>query len=171
MRNPAFILELLDEVKPEVADALLDVLEPVVGSAFQDRYLQLRFDLSSVLWIVTAADPKAIPERMRPRLEVIELSGYTEQEKLHIAEQYLLKRAFEVTMPVSAGCLAPGVGSVVLDRRAGHRPGRSDRRGRARGVVDGRIWRRCRPGRRFPPPTHGRLPRRAGMSRTLLNLS
>ena len=106
VRNPAFILELLDEVKPEVAGALLDVLEPVVGSAFQDRYLQLRFDLSSVLWIVTAADPKAIPEQMRTRLEVIELSGYTEQEKLHIAEQYLLKRAFEVTMPVSAGCLA-----------------------------------------------------------------
>ena len=106
VRNPAFILELLDEVKPEVAGALLDVLEPVVGSAFQDRYLQLRFDLSSVLWIVTAADPKAIPEQMRTRLEVIELSGYTEQEKLHIAEQYLLKRAFEVTVPVSAGCLA-----------------------------------------------------------------
>ena len=107
VRNPAFILELLDEVKPEVAGALLDVLETVVGSAFQDRYLQLRFDLSSVLWIVTAADPKAIPEQMRTRLKVIELSGYTEQEKLHIAEQYLLKRAFEMTVPVSAASLAP----------------------------------------------------------------
>jgi hypothetical protein len=65
--------------------------------------------LNTLRWhcvIVTAADPKAIPEQMRTRLEVIELSGYTEQEKLHIAEQYLLKRAFEVTMPVSAGCLA-----------------------------------------------------------------
>ena len=69
--------------------------------------LQRTLDLSSVLWIVTAADPKAIPEQMRTRLEVIELSGYTEQEKLHIAAQYLLKRPFEMTMPVSAVCLAP----------------------------------------------------------------
>ena len=108
VRNPAFILELLDEVKPEVAGALLDVLDPVVGSAFQDQYLQLRFDLSAALWIMTAADPKAIPKQMRGRLEVIELPGYTEQEKLAIAEQYLLKRPFEVRVPVPAGCLAPG---------------------------------------------------------------
>ena len=107
VRNPAFILELLDEVKPEVAGALLDVLDPVVGSAFQDQYLQLRFDLSAALWIMTAADPKAIPKQMRGRLEVIELPGYTEQEKLAIAEQYLLKRPFEVRVPVPAGCLAP----------------------------------------------------------------
>ena len=107
VRNPVFILELLDEVKPEVAGALLDVLDPVVGSAFQDQYLQLRFDLSAVLWIVTAADPGAISEQMREPLEVIELPGYTEQEKLAIAEQYLLKRPFDVTLPVSAGCLAP----------------------------------------------------------------
>ena len=107
VRNPAFILELLDEVKPEVAGALLDVLEPVVGKLFQDRYLQLPFDLSSVLWIVTAADPKAIPEQMRKRLEVIELPGYTEQEKLVIAEQYLLKRRLDAALPVSVGCLAP----------------------------------------------------------------
>ena len=107
VRNPTFILDLLDEVKPEVAGALLDALEPVVGSAFQDQYVRVRFDLSSVLWIVTATDPKAIPEQMRARLEVIELPGYTEQEKLHIAEQYLLKRRFDVTLPVSAGYLAP----------------------------------------------------------------
>ena len=107
VRNPVFILELLDEVRPEVADALLDVLDPVVGTAFQDQYLQLRFDLSAVLWIVTATDPGAIPEQMGKRLEVIELPGYTEQEKLAIAEQYLLKRPFDVTLPVSAGCLAP----------------------------------------------------------------
>ena len=107
VRNPAFIIELLDEVKPEVAGALLDVLDPVVGSAFQDQYLQLRFDLSAALWIMTAADPKAIPKQMRGRLEVIELPGYTEQEKLTIAEQYLLERPFEVRVPVPAGCLAP----------------------------------------------------------------
>ncbi len=105
-RNPVFILELFDEVKPEVAGALLDALEPV-GRLFQDQYLRVRFDLSSILWIVTAADPGAIPEQMRKRLEVIELAGYTEQEKLHIAEQYVLKRPFEMTVPVSAGRLGP----------------------------------------------------------------
>ena len=102
MKNPAFIFELLDEVKPEVAGALLDVLEPVVCSLFQYCYLGLRFDLSSVLWIVTAADPKAIPEQMRKRLEVIELPSYTEQETLHIAEQYLLKRRFDVPLLASS---------------------------------------------------------------------
>ena len=121
VRNPAFILELLDEVKPEVAGALLDVLDPVVGSAFQDQYLQLRFDLSAALWIMTAADPKAIPKQMRGRLEVIELPGYTEQKKLAIAEQYLLKRPFEVTVPVPAGCLAPepAASSAIVEHDTG----------------------------------------------------
>ena len=121
MRNPAFILELLDEVKPEVAGALLDVLDPVVGSAFQDQYLQLRFDLSAALWIMTAADPKAIPKQMRGRLEVIELPGYTEQEKLAMAEQYLLKRPFEVTRAGVGRVPGAGAGSVALDRRTGRR--------------------------------------------------
>ncbi len=107
MRNAVFILELLDEVKPEVAGALLDVLEPVVGKVFQDRFLKLRFDLSSVLWIVTATEPKAIPEQMRKRLEMIELPGYTEQEKVVIAEQYLLKHPFEGSVQVPAGGLTP----------------------------------------------------------------
>ena len=108
-------------MKPEVAGALLDVLDPVVGSAFQDQYLQLRFDLSAALWIMTAADPKAIPKQMRGRLEVIELPGYTEQKKLAIAEQYLLKRPFEVTVPVPAGCLAPepAASSAIVEHDTG----------------------------------------------------
>ena len=121
VRNPAFIVELLDEVKPEVVGAFLDALEPVVGRLFQDRYLQLRFDLSSVLWIVTAADPKAIPEQMRKRLEAIEPPGFTEQEKLVIAEQYLLKRRLDVTLPVSVGCLAlePAASSSIVTSDTG----------------------------------------------------
>ena len=73
MRNPVFILKAIDRVKPEAAYALVDVLDPVRRTAFRDEYLQVPFDLSEVLWIVTATDPDAIPEPMRTRLEVIEL--------------------------------------------------------------------------------------------------
>ena len=107
VRNPVFILELIDEVAPEVADALLDALDPAVCTAFRDQYLQVPFDLSAVVWIVTATDPGAIPEGVRKRLEVIAVPGYTEHEKLAIAEQHLLKRPFDVPTPAPAGCLAP----------------------------------------------------------------
>ena len=121
VRNPVFILELLEEVKPEVAGALLDALDPGGCTAFRDEHLQWPFDLSAVLWIVTATDADAIPEQMRTRLEVIELPGYTEQEKLAIAEQFLLKRPFEVTVPVSAGYLAPepAASSSIIEPNAG----------------------------------------------------
>ena len=139
VRNPAFILELLDEVKPEVAGALLDVLEPVVGSAFQDRYLQVRFDLSSVLWIVTAADPKAIPEQMRTRLEVIELSDYTEQEKLHIADSCSPPRPERRSMAATStersrgSCSGPGCRPFGTTTCGTRRPRCCSRRASTRG--------------------------------------
>ena len=107
VRNPVFLLEAIDRAGPDLAEALRDVLDPVRGIAFEDQYLQVPFDLSAVLWIVTATDPEAIPEPVRNRLEVIELPGYTEQEKLAIAEQHLLKRPFDASVPGSAACLAP----------------------------------------------------------------
>ena len=107
VRNPVFILEMIDEVAPEVADALLDALDPAVCTAFRDQYLHVPFDLSAVVWIVTATDPGAIPEKVSKRLEVIAVPGYTEHEKLAIAEQHLLKRPFDVPAPAPAGCLAP----------------------------------------------------------------
>ena len=74
---------------------------------FRDQYVRVPFDLSAVLWIVTATDPDAIPEAVRNRLEVIELPGYTEQEKLAIAERHLLKRPFDASVPGPAAWLAP----------------------------------------------------------------
>ena len=106
-RNPVFLLEALDRVEPDAADALLDVLDPERGKRFRDRYLRVSFDLSAVLWIVTATDAGAIPEPVRDRLEVIELPGYTEQEKLAIAERHLLQRPFGPGVPGPAACLAP----------------------------------------------------------------
>ena len=107
VRNPVFILEEIDRVEDDAADSLLDVLDPVRCVAFRDAYLQAPFDLSAVLWIVTVTDPDAIPEGARKCLEVIELPGYTEHEKLAVAE-HLLKRPFDETVQASAAWLAPG---------------------------------------------------------------
>ena len=137
VRNPVFLLEAIDRAGPDLAEALRDVLDPVRGIAFEDQYLQVPFDLSAVLWIVTATDPEAIPEPVRNRLEVIELPGYTEQEKLAIAEQHLLKRPFDASVPGSAACLAPEPAAPSPRRGTGRRPGRSDGGGGARGVVAG----------------------------------
>ena len=101
------MIEAIDQAGPDLAEALRDVLDPVRGIAFEDRYLQVPFDLSGVVWVVTATDPGAIPEPVRSRLEVIELPGYTEQEKLTIAEQYLLKRPFDADAAGAGASLAP----------------------------------------------------------------
>ena len=107
VRNPVFLLEAIDRVAPDMAEALLDVLDPERCIAFEDQYVRVPFDLSAVLWIVTATDPDAIPEAVRDRLEVIALPGCTEQEKPAIAERHLLKRPFDARVPRSAGWLAP----------------------------------------------------------------
>ena len=135
-RNPVFVIEEIDQAGPDLAEALRDVLDPVQGLAFEDRYLQLPFDLSRVLWIVTAADPGAVPEPVRPRLEVIELPGYTEQEKLVIAEQHLLKRPFDAGAAGAGAYLAPEPPSPAAVRDAAL--GRGDGGERVRGVVAGR---------------------------------
>ena len=107
VNNPVFILEAIDQVEQEAADALLDLLDPVRRIAFRDAYVDVAFDLSAVLWIVTATDPGAIPEPVRKHLAVVELPGYTEQEKLVIAERHLLTRPFDEPARTAAGWLAP----------------------------------------------------------------
>ena len=114
VNNPVFVLEAVDKVEQEAADAVLGVLDPERCGEFRDAYIDVPFDLSGVLWIVTATDPGAIPEALRKRLEVIELPGYTEQEKLAIAEQYLLKRPFDEPGGTPAGCLAPQSAAAPL---------------------------------------------------------
>lgn len=119
--NPVFLLDEIDKMssdyKGDPASAMLEVLDPEQNALFSDHYIEEPYDLSKVMFIATANYLEAIPNELRDRLEIIELSSYTEQEKLMIAKDYLVaKQAGEHALKKSQLKISDSIITFLIQR-------------------------------------------------------
>ncbi len=128
-RNPVFMIDEIDKMgadfRGDPASAMLEVLDPSQNDSFRDHYLDLDFDLSEVIFIATANILDPIPGPLRDRMEVIQLSGYTVDEKLHIARRFLVPRQIDANglKPSQITFAEPALKAIVEEytREAGVR--------------------------------------------------
>ena len=118
--NPVFVLDEIDKLssdyKGDPASALLEVLDPEQNTTFHDNYLDIDYDLSKVLFIATANNISTIPQALRDRMELIEVTGYITEEKLKIAEQHLVpKEAKEHGLKLEDLHFAPGALDLIIE--------------------------------------------------------
>ena len=126
--DPVFVLDEVDKLgsdwRGDPSSALLEVLDPEQNNSFRDHYLDVAFDLSKVMFIATANLLDSIPAPLRDRMEILELSGYTDEEKLTIAHRFLIPKQVKAHgLPTTAGVDRRGLTFLIRNytREAGVR--------------------------------------------------